>query len=32
MPEGRLAVPKVRAFVDFAVPLLKERFAELVTP
>jgi DNA-binding transcriptional LysR family regulator len=32
MPEGRLAVPKVRAFVDFAVPLLKERFAELATP
>jgi DNA-binding transcriptional LysR family regulator len=26
-PEGRLSVPKVRAFVDFAVPRLKEAFA-----
>ncbi|HEV7438939.1 MAG TPA: LysR family transcriptional regulator [Methylobacterium sp.] len=31
MPEGRLSVPKVRAFVDFAVPLLKARFADLAT-
>lgn len=28
-PEGRLAVPKVRAFVDFAVPRLKTEFARL---
>jgi DNA-binding transcriptional LysR family regulator len=28
-PERRLAVPKVRAFVDFAVPRLKEEFARL---
>ena len=28
-PEGRLAVPKVRAFVDFAVPRLKAEFARL---
>ncbi|EAU64775.1 GstR-type transcriptional regulator [Stigmatella aurantiaca DW4/3-1] len=28
-PEGRLSVPKVRAFVDFAVPKLKARFAQL---
>jgi DNA-binding transcriptional LysR family regulator len=28
-PEGRLAVPKVRAFVDFALPRLKARFARL---
>jgi DNA-binding transcriptional LysR family regulator len=27
MPEGRLSVPKVRAFVDYAVPLLREEFA-----
>lgn len=26
-PEGRLAVPKVRAFVDFALPRLKAAFA-----
>jgi DNA-binding transcriptional LysR family regulator len=26
MPEGRLSVAKVRAFVDFAVPRLKEDF------
>jgi DNA-binding transcriptional LysR family regulator len=31
MPEGRLSVPKVRAFVDFAVPPLKARFADLAT-
>jgi DNA-binding transcriptional LysR family regulator len=28
-PFGRLAVPKVRAFVDFAVPRLRARFAAL---
>ncbi|MCP6769225.1 hypothetical protein NL529_30700, partial [Klebsiella pneumoniae] len=28
-PQGRLAVPKVRAFVDFAVPRLKTQFARL---
>lgn len=28
-PYGRLAVPKVRAFVDFAVPRLRARFAAL---
>ena len=28
-PQGRLAVPKVRAFVDFAVPRLRARFAQL---
>jgi DNA-binding transcriptional LysR family regulator len=28
-PQGRLAVPKVRAFVDFAVPRLKAHFARL---
>jgi DNA-binding transcriptional LysR family regulator len=28
-PEGRLAVPKVRAFVDFATPRLKAAFAQL---
>jgi hypothetical protein len=28
-PEGRLAVPKVRAFVDFATPRLKAAFARL---
>jgi DNA-binding transcriptional LysR family regulator len=27
VPEGRLAVAKVRAFVDFAVPKLKAAFA-----
>ena len=27
-PEGRFAVPKVRAFVDFAAPHLKKYFAE----
>ena len=26
-PSGQLAVPKVRAFVDFAVPLLRRHFA-----
>jgi DNA-binding transcriptional LysR family regulator len=28
-PQGRLAVPKVRAFVDFAVPRLKAHFSYL---
>jgi hypothetical protein len=28
-PEGRLSVPKVRAFVDFAAPRLKAEFARL---
>lgn len=28
-PEGRLSVPKVRAFVDFALPRLKAQFARL---
>ena len=28
-PQGRLAVPKVRAFTDFAVPRLKKKFASL---
>ena len=28
-PQGRLSVPKVRAFVDFAVPRLRPAFAEL---
>jgi DNA-binding transcriptional LysR family regulator len=30
-PEGRLSVPKVRAFVDFAVPRLRAQFARLTT-
>jgi DNA-binding transcriptional LysR family regulator len=29
MPSGRLSVPKVRAFMDFAVPRLRVRFARL---
>ena len=29
VPQGRLAVPKVRAFVDFAVPRLKRYFERL---
>lgn len=29
-PSGRLAVPKVRAFVDFALPRLRDAFAEVV--
>jgi len=29
MPEGRQSVPKVRAFIDFAVPRLKAEFARL---
>lgn len=28
-PQGRLSVPKVRAFTDFAVPRLKQQFARL---
>ena len=28
-PEGRLSVPKVRAFLDFAVPRLRAQFARL---
>lgn len=28
-PQGRLSVPKVRAFVDFAVPRLRPAFAAL---
>jgi hypothetical protein len=31
-PNGRLAVPKVRSFVDFAVPLLRAEFARLKPP
>lgn len=27
-PQGRLSVPKVRAFVDFAAPRLREQFAQ----
>jgi LysR substrate binding domain len=30
-PQGRLAVPKVRAFVDFAVPRLKAHFSRLAS-
>lgn len=29
MPEGRITVPKVRAFVDFVVPRLRSQFARL---
>ena len=29
LPDGRLSVPKVRAFVDFAVPRLRTQFARL---
>jgi DNA-binding transcriptional LysR family regulator len=29
VPDGRLSVPKVRAFVDFAVPRLRTQFASL---
>src|ERR1700732_4619784 len=29
--EGRLSVPKVRAFVDFAVPRLRAQFARLTS-
>jgi hypothetical protein len=28
-PHGRIAVPKVRAFIDFAMPRLKSHFARL---
>ena len=30
-PQGRIAVPKVRAFVDFAVPRFKRYFAQLTS-
>jgi len=29
MPEGRLSIPKVRAFVDFAIPRLRTYFARV---
>ena len=29
VPHGRLTVPKVRAFMDFAVPRLRSHFARL---
>jgi DNA-binding transcriptional LysR family regulator len=29
MPEGRLSIPKVRAFVDLIVPRLRKKFSEL---
>ena len=29
VPQGRLTVPKVRAFMDFAVPMLRSHFARL---
>jgi hypothetical protein len=28
-PQGRMSVPKVRSFVDFAVPRLRAEFARL---
>jgi hypothetical protein len=28
-PQGRMSVPKVRAFVDFAAPRLRAEFARL---
>jgi DNA-binding transcriptional LysR family regulator len=31
MPQGRMSVPKVRAFVDFAAPRLRAAFARLST-
>jgi hypothetical protein len=31
MPQGRLSVPKVRAFVDLAVPRLRAEFSRLST-
>ena len=31
MLQGRMSVPKVRAFVDFAVPRLRAAFARLST-
>jgi hypothetical protein len=31
MPQGRTSVPKVRAFMDFAVPRLRAEFARLST-
>jgi len=32
MPEGRLSIPKVRAFVDFVVPRLRKQFSDLSVP
>ncbi|HLZ65930.1 MAG TPA: LysR family transcriptional regulator [Aliidongia sp.] len=32
VPEGRLAIAKVRAFVDFATPRLRAEFARIATP
>lgn len=32
MPDGRLSLPKVRAFVDFVVPRLRSHFARLALP
>jgi DNA-binding transcriptional LysR family regulator len=29
LPQGRLSVPKVRAFVDFAAPRLRKEFTRL---
>jgi DNA-binding transcriptional LysR family regulator len=29
LPDGRLSLPKVRAFVDFAVPRLRAQFVRL---
>jgi len=31
-PHGRLSVPKVRAFADFAIPRLRDAFAKLSWP
>ena len=31
VPQGRMSTPKVRAFVDFAVPRLRAAFARLST-
>jgi len=28
-PQGRMSVPKVRAFVDFATPRLRSEFARM---
>ncbi len=32
LPEGRLSIPKVRAFIDFVVPRLRKKFTELSVP
>lgn len=29
LPEGRLSIPKVRAFIDFVVPRLRKKFSDL---